>query len=531
MERIIRGSGSERPWPRRAVTVLLGCAVTAGPVLLGLPSAAASVTPSPAAPQLVTGADASPSASATEAAPEPSKSASASASAPASASVSASPSAASETPSAASAAPVHPETAAPAPSEPAASTSAAEPTASTPAAEATASTGPATTSSAAPGTPVPDPPGTAAPAHRPGRTPVRPEHSFAVPSTEAPAGRGAGGSSPAAGARRPVGQADLVASAEAIGRGEPGGRAGGAVRGPDGVYDYLITAVNHGPSQATDVTVTDELPESLVFVSSRDGCTARGRTITCGPLPKLGVGESHAWSVTVRLADDYDGDGSDITNSASVTSPTHDPRPENNTASVTGLPVSPDWGRADLALTKTAVLAEGRRWVRPGETFRYRITVRNQGPGVARQVRVSDPLPGELSFVASSDDCAPDEANARTVLCPSLDRLAPGASVSYEITVRVAKSLPRHLRQIDNIASVTSATRDPDESNNQNASHTTGPDGGPLYVKPWQEPDGELPDTGSDVPDWLGWLAGTAVAAGAVLVTAARRRTSGEPRR
>ncbi|OAR22634.1 hypothetical protein A8W25_23795 [Streptomyces sp. ERV7] len=293
------------------------------------------------------------------------------------------------------------------------------------------------------------------------------------------------------------------------------------------MFDYVITAVNHGPSQAVAVTVTDELPDSLVFVSSRDGCTASGRTVRCGPLERLAVGESHSWAVTVRLADDYEGDGQDIVNSASVTSPTSDPRPENNTTSVTGLPVPSQWGRADLSLAKTAVLAKGQRWVRPGETFAYRITVDNHGPGTARQVRVSDPLPGELTFVDSADGCAPDEDDARTVVCPVLDRLAPGASVSYEITVKVAKSLPRHLRQIDNIASVTSATKDPDESDNQNAAHTTGPDGGPLCVKPWPDPDhqdGELPDTGSEVPDRLGWLAGSAVAAGAVLVSAARRR-------
>ncbi|GGP33406.1 DUF11 domain-containing protein [Streptomyces melanogenes] len=346
----------------------------------------------------------------------------------------------------------------------------------------------------------------------------------------APASRPAP-SSPA-GARGAGAQADLEARSSIVGGDEDGPEArsaAGVEREPDGVYDYVITAVNHGPSQAVSVTVTDELPASLVFVSSRDGCTASGRTVRCGPLPRLAVGESHSWVVTVRLADDYEGDGQDIVNSASVSSPTSDPHPENNTTSVTGLPVHPDWGRADLALAKTAVLAKGQRWVRPGETFAYRITVDNRGPGAARQVRVSDPLPGELSFVESADGCAPDGDGGRTVVCPALDRLEPGASVSYEITVKVAKSLPRHLRQIDNIASVTSATRDPDESNNQNAENTTGPDGGPLHVKPWPDPDhtdGELPDTGSDMPDGLGWLAGSAVAAGAVLVAAARRRVT-----
>ncbi|MGA4843653.1 DUF11 domain-containing protein [Streptomyces sp. G45] len=291
------------------------------------------------------------------------------------------------------------------------------------------------------------------------------------------------------------------------------------VPGPDGVYDYRITAVNHGPSQAVDVVVRDQLPESLVFVSSSDGCTASGRTVTCGPLPKLAVGDSHAWTVTVRLADDYEGDGRDIVNLATVSSGTHDPDRDNNTTSVTGLPVPPGRGSADLSLTKTAVLPGDRTWVRPGETFRYRITVRNQGPGTARGVRVSDPLPRGLRFVGSTDGCAPDGAGP--VVCLGPDRLAPGASATYEITVRVATEWARHPGRIENVASVTATTKDPDPGDNQNPPHT-------LYVRS----EGELPHTGGDVPAWLGWAAGAAVAGGGLLMAVARRRPARQgPRR
>ncbi|MFD9881058.1 DUF11 domain-containing protein [Streptomyces alboflavus] len=288
------------------------------------------------------------------------------------------------------------------------------------------------------------------------------------------------------------------------------------------MYDYRITAVNHGPSQAVGVTVQDRLPDSLVFVSSADGCAASGRTVTCGPLPELAVGASHTWVVTVRLADDYEGDGRDIVNLASVSSQTRDPDASNNTASVTGLPVPPDWGRADLSLTKTAELPGGRSWVRPGETFTYRITVHNHGPGTARGLRVTDPLPAGLRFVGSPDGCAPDDGG-RLVVCAGPDRLASGASVAYALTVRVATAQTRHLGRIENVATVTSTTKDPDPSDNQNPPHT-------VYVRTGDH--GELPDTGGDVPAWLGWAAGAAVTCGGLLVMAARRRGAGEgPRR
>ncbi|WP_172381872.1 DUF11 domain-containing protein [Streptomyces sp. MNP-20] len=327
---------------------------------------------------------------------------------------------------------------------------------------------------------------------------------------------------PSAGARERRGRPAAAARADLEVRSHPGGPQRAAAPGPDGVYDYRITAVNHGPSQAVGVTVQDRLPASLVFVSSADGCTASGRTVTCGPLPQLAVGASHTWIVTVRLADDYEGDGRDIVNLASVSSQTRDPDASNNTTSVTGLPVPPDWGRADLSLTKTAVLPGGRDWVRPGETFTYRITVHNNGPGTARGLRVTDPLPKGLHFVGSPDGCAPDDGG-RLIVCPGPDRLASGTSVSYALTVRVATAQTRHFGRIENVATVTSTTKDPDPSDNQNPPYT-------VYVKTGDH--GELPDTGGDVPAWLGWAAGAAVTCGGLLMAAVRRREAGRgPRR
>ncbi|MEU3601091.1 hypothetical protein ABZ714_20585 [Streptomyces sp. NPDC006798] len=340
-------------------------------------------------------------------------------------------------------------------------------------------------------------------------------------------------------------------------------------------YTYRVSVVNHGPSQAVDVVVTDRLPDSLVFVSSSDGCTAEGRNITCGPLATLDVGETRTWLLTVRPADDYTGDGSDITNVAVVSSGTEDPDEENNTATHTGVPVPPDTGRADLALTKTSVLPPGRTdTVLPGDRFTYRITVRNNGPATAVGVRVTDALPAVLAFESSPDGCAPSPDDDRTVLCPVLDRLPAGESASYELLVRVREDAdlrggggggggdhggggddPAHQHrrcEIENTAYVTAVTRDPVPGNNNNRPGTTGPDGGPLYLEhpddngpqnphephhP-QEPNQphepqephkphkphQLAQTGREVPGWLPWSAGLTLATGGALVLLSRRQ-------
>ncbi|MFD6980850.1 hypothetical protein ACFWAX_09140, partial [Streptomyces sp. NPDC059956] len=85
------------------------------------------------------------------------------------------------------------------------------------------------------------------------------------------------------------------------------------------------------------ITVSDTLPTALSFVSGDAGCTS-GRTVTCGPLPRLAPGASMTWVIKVKLDPEYTGNGSDIRNTATVDSLTGDPRPANNTSAAAGPP-------------------------------------------------------------------------------------------------------------------------------------------------------------------------------------------------
>ncbi|MET9699936.1 DUF11 domain-containing protein [Streptomyces sp. NPDC006529] len=440
-------------------------------------------------------------------------------------------------------------------------------------------------------TAAPAPVEQAAPAPAPAAVPVDPS-ARPAPGARHSAGRG--------GARTPAGPSAAVPAtdadpAPATERGpglttEPGAdlAVSGVLRpavsgprdhregaGPAGreTFDYIVTVTNRGPSTARQVRVTDRLPASLEFVSSRDGCTASGTTAVCGPLATLAPGGTHAWMITVRLAPGYEGDGSDIVNEAVVDAATPDPDARNNTASLTGLDVPPDVRTADLSLRKTAVLARGREHVRPGETFSYLISVHNHGPGTARRVEVTDRLPASLTLLSSPDGCATAPGADRMVVCPPRERLAAGATAEFRITVRAsaadrANPPARMCTPIENVARVTSATFDPDLSDNANAPDTTGPDGGRLCLvsdgdeghhggddgdgdhgRDDQHGDhddhgrddqqgnhdhqgredhhggrGDLADSGAKVPPGLLWAAGALVAGGAGLRTAFRAR-------
>ncbi|MGA4843654.1 hypothetical protein [Streptomyces sp. G45] len=241
----------------------------------------------------------------------------------------------------------------------------------------------------------------------------------------------------------------------------------GPVR-PGEEFDYRVTVHDHGPSDTTGVTVTDTLPTGLTFVSSADGCTAAGQTVTCPAADRLAANASVSWTFRVRLDPAYTGDGSDLGNTAEVHHDVTDPDPANNTSAAAPPPGGVRAPAADLATVKQTTTSEP---VAPGEEYAYTVTVTNQGPSLARDVRVSDPLPTSLTYVSSADACAVSES---TVSCGPAETLAPGASVSWTFRVRLDAGYTGDGTDLLNVATATAATADPDTGNNSGGASTPG---------------------------------------------------------
>jgi uncharacterized repeat protein (TIGR01451 family) len=210
---------------------------------------------------------------------------------------------------------------------------------------------------------------------------------------------------------------------------------------------YTLTVTNNGPSDARDVVVTDSLPAQLTFVSGDPRCNAVGQTVTCS-VASLAPGATQAFALVTNVAASATGE---LENTAQVTSTTGDPNPGNNT-STSRVPVEP---LADLSIAKSATAARAV----PGRRLAYRLVVANTGPSAAVNVRVADSLPRGLTFVSASDGCS---FASGKVTC-TVDSLAAGAAQTFEVVTRVASSVTS---AIQNTATVTSDTRDPDTSNN-----------------------------------------------------------------
>lgn len=90
---------------------------------------------------------------------------------------------------------------------------------------------------------------------------------------------------------------------------------------PGDEVEYVVTARNRGPAVALDVGAVDDLPAAMHFAGSPDGCSAEGQRVTCSSTGPLAVGDSVDFRIRAVLDPDYEGDGSDVVNVATATSP------------------------------------------------------------------------------------------------------------------------------------------------------------------------------------------------------------------
>lgn len=213
---------------------------------------------------------------------------------------------------------------------------------------------------------------------------------------------------------------------------------------------FSIRIVNNGPSDATNVTLTDPTPApGTTFLSantSQGTCTGTG-TVSC----QIGTIAAGA-SVTVTLAYTVDpGRQTAITNTATATSDTSDPNQGNNTGSVTVTPTA----SADLQISKTQTPQQFNY----GDTIDYTLSVLNNGPSTARSVVITDTLPAGVTFVSASSGCS---VSGQTVTCAAGD-LDPQQTASVTIRVRTPADGSGPL---SNTARVSSATTDPVAANN-----------------------------------------------------------------
>ena len=108
-------------------------------------------------------------------------------------------------------------------------------------------------------------------------------------------------------------------------------KTGPATVAAGGQATYVMTATNQGPSAATGVVLTDQLPAGVGVAGADPGCTVSGPTVSCA-IGALADGASAQRSVTVSFGLALAGES--LTDTASVTGNETDLDPTNNSASL-----------------------------------------------------------------------------------------------------------------------------------------------------------------------------------------------------
>jgi hypothetical protein len=187
--------------------------------------------------------------------------------------------------------------------------------------------------------------------------------------------------------------------------------------GPTQTLTYVITVLNHGPSDNTSATVTDMLPASLTNVTwtaafstgSTGNASGNGAINETVSVPLNGT---VTYTVTGKVP--LSAANSNIDGSASVSS-TEDTNSANDSAST-----STFVGGVDLQLTQD----DSDTSVVPGELIKYVLTYKNGGFVTATGVKITDVVPANTHF---------DAANSSSGWTGVADGSAAGTTATYDV--------------------------------------------------------------------------------------------------
>ena len=219
---------------------------------------------------------------------------------------------------------------------------------------------------------------------------------------------------------------------------------------------WTVQVDSTGPSDATNVVVTDTLPAGVTLVSTT-GCAEDPNGVPACTLGTIPAGGSASYTIQVAVDPGLSGT---ITNTATVTSDILDIDGTNNTVTEDTL-VTP---AADLSVVKTTLTSP----VVPGEPVSYTVAASNGGPSTVTDAAVADTFAPPLlncTYTAAATAGTPTgfTPSGSGAISDTLT-LAPGDQVTYTVTCDVD---PAATGTASNTATIASAAvPDPVPANN-----------------------------------------------------------------
>ncbi|MEZ6136941.1 MAG: SdrD B-like domain-containing protein [Pirellulaceae bacterium] len=245
---------------------------------------------------------------------------------------------------------------------------------------------------------------------------------------------------------------------------------------PGESFTYELVVTNNGPSAATSVVVTDNLPDGIqvnsatstvgtvtIPASAQDTTAANNDDLTVA-IPTLANGATATVTINATVLPGTRGTNNVLTNVSSVaTTDTNfiETVTTNNTDSE-DTTLNPE---IDLRISKVDSVDP----ITPGSSLTYTIVVTNDGPSTATNVNLSDTLPAGVTFTSvSSTQGTATQANG--VVTAALGSLAPAASATVTLIVGVNTTATG---DITNTATVSGTETEVTTTNNSATATTT----------------------------------------------------------
>jgi uncharacterized repeat protein (TIGR01451 family) len=285
---------------------------------------------------------------------------------------------------------------------------------------------------------------------------------------------------------------------------------------PGDEFSYIIEYSNGASGPATDVVITDRLPQGVTYLWDTSGVSpdmGPGGNVLVWRLGSLGGFRSKSFELRARLDPSVPPEGRGLPNQVEISDP-HDLDPGNNRSEVDIEPSGP-W--ADLWVEKRmhAGLAVA------GEVMVYRLHYGNSGSRAMADVVLTDRLPEGTTFEASTFEVGPDglEENVGPGLVTwDIGVLDPGEEREFELAVRInPESAPGTLLINDLTISDDTGPQDTNRDNRYRLTTVVGQPVADLWVNKWVE--GDVSSLDGDISYRIIYNNNGAIAAEDVVVT------------
>ena len=238
---------------------------------------------------------------------------------------------------------------------------------------------------------------------------------------------------------------------------------GTVVVGGEAVYTVVVT--NNGPNTALGVLMVYEPPPNVLFksaVATQGRCDEVSGLVECN-LGNFPIGRTASLTITV-IPSEGSG-GTDVTNTATVSSGSEDLNSGNDSASLTSRITK----NSDVKI----VLSGPTNGVITGKNFAFSAVVTNGGPSKASEVILTAELPQEVNFISATPSQGLCTGDAGALTC-ELGDIANGADASVKILVTAVVAVASgDVETITNTMRVTAAETDFVLSNNVSTAMTT----------------------------------------------------------